>query len=1218
MNAKSGAPNYAELQAASNFSFLEGASHTQELVARAAELGLSAIAIMDRNSLAGIVRAHLAARDHGVKLVVGCRLTFIDGAPDLLCYPTDRTAYGRLCRLLTAGKSDRVIKSEAQSAAEPKNRPLTKPLPVPVERDARFNVLPWPKRQSEASPSFPPAEAENAASSSHRTEPFADASPASGLSDQEPKTEIPKGECRLTLDDFLAFSEGQIVAALPPDDQSPRRMADFRRHLQALALRLKDRVYLAASHRFRGDDAKRLARLAALADDASVPLVATGDILYHTPERRRLQDVLTCIRYTCTIDEAGFRLAANAERHLKAPAEMARLFAGYPQALANTGKLAARCTFSLQELTYEYPDEIAPDGEDPQARLERLTWAGLQWRYPEGASDSVVEQVRHEFELIRRHRYAPFFLTVENVVRFAREKAILHQGRGSAANSAVCYALGITEVDPARSNLLFERFISDARDEPPDIDVDFEHERREEVIQYIYNRFGRHRAGLCATVICYRTRGAVREVGKALGLSPDVTAALSGSVWGWSDDGIDAGELASLGLDASDPRLLLCLDLSRELIGFPRHLSQHPGGFLIARGRLDELVPIENAAMEERTIVSWDKDDIEALGMLKVDVLALGMLTCLAKGFDLLRAHYGRDLTPATVPPEDPAVYAMLSRADSIGVFQVESRAQQTMLPRLKPQNFYDLVIEVAIVRPGPIQGDMVHPYLRRRQGLEKPNFPSPELEVILEKTLGVPLFQEQCMRIAIVAAGFSASRADELRRAMATFKKVGTIGKFKADFIGGMLARNYPREFAERCFSQIQGFGTYGFPESHAASFALLVYCSSWMKCHYPDVFAAAILNSQPMGFYAPAQLVRDAREHGVEVRAADVNASEWDHTLEATCGERHALRLGFRLVAGMRVDDARKIVEARAACGPFRSAEDLMRRAKLGPAAMLTLARADAFGSLDMGRRETLWDVAGLEADDLPLFAQPDSALPPTARNAAPMRTLFDDPECLPNREKSDLVRGASDGRANLQSRPKSGAEGRKPVDPARGDAIALPPLRAEEAVAEDYSVFGLSLGNHPMAFMRAELQAKRMVRAADLKTLPNGRFVTIAGLVLFRQRPGTAKGTIFMTIEDETGAANLIVWPKLSETYRRAVFGAKVILCEGVLQKESGVIHVVSRRLFDFTRSLQRLQPDANAFALRYGRGDEVAHGTGAARRSSKINEGWTRTLKSRDFR
>jgi error-prone DNA polymerase len=1159
-------PGYAELQVTTNFSFLEGASHPHELIVRAAELGLSAIAVTDRNSLAGVVRAHLAAREAGVKLIVGCRLTFTEGSPDLLCYPQDRAAYGRLCRLLTVGKSDRVFR-----VATPHPVPLPMGEGAPLQRP-RPNSLSLRERVGVR---------------------------GCDLEDQE----IPKGECHLAFEDFLRFSEGQIVAVVPPGDafQSREKTKSFERRLRDLAARLKGRVYLAASHRFHGDDAKRVHRLAALAEAARVPLIATNDVLYHCSSRRRLQDVLVCIRHTCTIDEAGFRIARNAERHLKSVSEMARLFADYPQAIANTAELASRCDFSLKELTYEYPDEIAPGGEDPQARLERLTWEGLARRYAEGAPAAVVEQIRHEFALIERHKYAPFFLTVEDIVRYARDEGILHQGRGSAANSAVCYALGITEVDPARSNLLFERFISDAREEPPDIDVDFEHERREEVIQYVYRRFGRHRAGLCATVICYRTRGAVREVGKALGLSPDVTAALAGSIWGWSEDGVSAEEAAALGLDASDGRLALCLELTRQLIGFPRHLSQHPGGFLIARGRLDELVPIENASMEDRTIVSWDKDDIEALGMLKVDVLALGMLTCLAKGFELLRKHYGVDLTPATVPAEDAAVYDMLSKADSIGVFQVESRAQQTMLPRLKPKCFYDLVIEVAIVRPGPIQGDMVHPYLRRRQGIEKTTFPSEELKGILEKTLGVPLFQEQCMKIAIVAAGFSPSRADELRRAMATFKKVGTIGQFKDEFVGGMIARGYEREFAERCFSQIQGFGTYGFPESHAASFALLVYCSAWMKRHYPDAFAAAILNSQPMGFYAPAQLVRDAREHGVEARPADVNASEWDHTLEAVSGEQgeglrpqkhtHALRIGLRLIAGMREDDGKRIAAARAAGGPFKSPEDLMRRAKLGLPAMLRLARADAFGSLDLGRRETLWDVAGLEADELPLNPSPQPSPSGRGSLAVPVAT----------------------------SSPLPGGEGQgEGVEPQFNAALALPPLKEEEAVAEDYSVFGLSLRDHPMSFFRDKMNARRMATAADLKTLPNGKLVKIAGLVLFRQRPGTAKGTIFVTIEDETGAANLIVWPKIAEAHRRAVFGAKVIFCEGILQKECNVIHVVSRRLDDWTALLRRLKPEASDFGLRFGRGDEAAHASGGDAQPSKVVSSWTDTLKSRDFR
>ena len=1234
---------YAELQATSNFSFLEGGSHPHELIARAAELGLDAIAVTDRNSLAGIVRAYLAARELrssspkggsaaeelDIKLIVGCRLTFQDGVPDLLCYPRDRAAYGRLCRLLTVGKSDRVFKQKAAVTDE------APPHPSPLPRGERGQVL----RVVKTFPSPLAGEGTGVRGPSAKEE------------------EIPKGECHLTFEDFLEFSEGQIVAPIPPEDvfATAESTAQFQAHLTRLAARLKGRVYLAASCRFHGDDAKRLHRLAALAQAARVPLIATNDVLYHDPARRRLQDVLTCIRDTCTIEEAGFRLTRNAERHLKSSGEMARLFAAHPEAIANTIELASRCNFSLRELTYEYPHEIAPDGEDPQARLERLTWEGLKRRYPDGAPASVVTQVEREFELIARLKYAPFFLTVEDIVRYACEQGILHQGRGSAANSAVCYALGITEVDPARSNLLFERFISDARDEPPDIDVDFEHERREEVIQYVYNRFGRHRAGLCATVICYRTRGAVREVGKALGLSPDVTAALAGSVSSWSEDAIGPEELRELGLNPGDRRLALCIELTRALTGFPRHLSQHPGGFLIARGRLDELVPIENASMKDRTVISWDKDDIEALGMLKVDILALGMLSCLAKGFALLHQHYGVDLSPATVPPEDAGVYEMLSRADSVGVFQVESRAQQTMLPRLKPRCFYDLVIEVAIVRPGPIQGDMVHPYLRRRQGVEKVRYPSEELKEILEKTLGVPLFQEQCMRIAIVAAGFKPARADELRRAMATFKKVGTIHTFKDEFIEGMLARNYGRDFAERCFSQIQGFGTYGFPESHAASFALLVYCSAWLKRYYPDVFAAAILNSQPMGFYAPAQLVRDARQHGVEVRPIDVNGSAWNHTLEtldepphpcplsregtgerlldghartpsphphpladgdakrgklakaSLLGEgwgegafssksRHALRLGLRLVAGLHEGDAARLVEARRQGGPFLTAEDLMRRAKLKPAVLRTLARADAFGSLDLGRRETLWDVAGLEADVLPLMAQ-NGPVSPQRRP----------------REGGDPCKP--------QSLPQKWIPAFAGMMPAqRSHDVELPPLWEDEAVTEDYFTFGLSLRNHPMAFVRGALQAKGANAAADLKNLPDGRQVKIAGLVLFRQRPGTAKGTIFITIEDETGTANLIVWPKIAALYRRAVFGANALLCEGVLQKESNVIHVVSRHLTDWTPMLKKLQPgQSGAASLQLDRDGQAIHSSGTTLQTRKsVHLLLTNSLKSRDFR
>jgi error-prone DNA polymerase len=785
---------YAELQVTSNFSFLRGASHPEELAVTAATLGHEAFALADRNSLAGIVRGHKAAKEIGIRFLPGCRLELRDGT-GLLCFPTDRAAYGRLSRLLTLGKR-----------------------------------------------------------------------------------RAPKGECHLDYEDVAAHGAGQLVIALAPD------MPDeaFAALLDRLAADFGDRAYLAAQHLYRGDDAKRLKRLADLAAAHRLALVATNDVLYHAPGRRALQDVVTCIREGCTIAAAGFRLNANAERHLKPEAEMRRLFRDHGDAVARTGEIAARCRFSLDELRYEYPDELVPAGSTPQEHLADLVREGATWRYPDGVPDDVRARIVHELRLIEKLRYAPYFLTVHDIVRFARSEGILCQGRGSAANSAVCYCLGITAVDPTRIDLLFERFISSERNEPPDIDVDFEHERREEVIQYIYEKYSRERAGIAATVICYRSRGAIREVGKALGLSQDVTAALAGFVWGWSKEGLDDDQVREIGLDPSDPTLRRALDLACQLIGFPRHLSQHVGGFVITRGPLAELVPIENAAMADRTFIEWDKDDIDALGMLKVDVLALGMLTCIRKAFDLIARHYGKRLTLATIPAEDPIVYDMLCRGDSIGVFQVESRAQMTMLPRLKPREFYDLVIEVAIVRPGPIQGDMVHPYLRRRSGKEDVDYPSPDLRKVLEKTLGVPLFQEQAMQIAIVAAGFTPDEADRLRRAMATFKKAGIIHEFRDKMIDGMVTRGYTRDFAERCFQQIEGFGSYGFPESHAASFALLVYVSAWLKCRYPEVFAAALLNSQPMGFYAPAQIVRDAREHGAAVRGVDINHSDWDCTLE------------------------------------------------------------------------------------------------------------------------------------------------------------------------------------------------------------------------------------------------------------------------------------------------------------------------------------------------
>ena len=786
---------YAELQVTSNFSFLRGASHPEELVERAAELGYHALAVTDRNSLAGIVRAHAAARKSGLRLVVGARLDLEDG-PSLLVYPGDRAAYARLATLLTLGK-----------------------------RRAK------------------------------------------------------KGECRLTLADFLAHAEGQLATALSPEQPGE----DFERSLGTLKAALGDRLYLAAQHLYRGDDGARIARLAALAECCRIPLIATNDVHAHVLARRALQDALTCIREKCTIEEAGFRLFANAERHLKGPDEMARLFRAQPQAIAHTLELAGRQHFSLDELRYEYPVDPCPDGLGPQDYLARASWAGAAERYPAGIPAKVRAQLEHELALIGSLGYAPYFLTVYDIVRFARHEGILCQGRGSAANSAVCYCLGITAVDPSRLDLLFERFVSAERNEPPDIDVDFEHERREEVIQYVYAKYGRERAGIAATVICYRAKSAVRDIGKAMGLSLDVTAALADSVWGWSEEGIDPRRVRELGLDPTEKRLGTALRLAAELTGFPRHLSQHVGGFVITRSPLSEVVPIANAAMPERTMIEWDKDDLDALGMLKIDVLALGMLTCIGKAFALLERHKGERLSLASVPSEDTAVYDMLCRADSIGVFQVESRAQMSFLPRMKPRDFYDLVVEVAIVRPGPIQGDMVHPYLRRRNGEEKVDYPSDELRQVLAKTLGVPLFQEQAMKIAIVAAGFTPSEADQLRRAMATFRKSGKIHGFRVKMIEGMVARGYARDFAERCFHQIEGFGEYGFPESHAASFALLVYVSAWLKCRHPDVFAASLLNSQPMGFYAPAQIVRDARDHGVEVRPPDVNHSQWDCTLEA-----------------------------------------------------------------------------------------------------------------------------------------------------------------------------------------------------------------------------------------------------------------------------------------------------------------------------------------------
>ncbi|HXN44563.1 MAG TPA: error-prone DNA polymerase, partial [Xanthobacteraceae bacterium] len=952
-------------------------------------------------------------------------------------------------------------------------------------------------------------------------------------------------------------------------------------------------------------DRARLAQQAAIARAGGVPLIAVNDALYHAPERRRLHDVLTCIREHITLEAAGRRLAANSERYLKPPVEMARMFRDHAQAIEETRRLSDQLTFSLDELSYQYPDETREGFAGPQEALAHLSQQGAAQRYPAGIPEKVRAALAHELELIAALDYAAYFLTVHDIVRFARSRGILCQGRGSAANSAVCFCLGITEVDPERADLLFERFISAERREPPDIDVDFEHERREEVIQHIYARYGRERAGLAATVIRYRGRSAVREVGKAFGLSEDTLGAIASSIWGFGGEGFNA-DVSRAGLDAQSPAVRKMLESVGSLLGFPRHLSQHVGGFVITRDRLDEVVPVGNAAMEDRTVVEWDKDDLDALGILKIDVLGLGMLTCLRKALTLIERHYGDKLTLAKIPAEDPAVYRMLQRADSIGVFQVESRAQMSMLPRLKPRNFYDLVIEVAIVRPGPIQGDMVHPYLRRRQGLEPVTFPSKELEAVLGKTLGVPLFQEQAMRIAIVAAGFTASEADKLRRAMATFRRVGTIGTFQRKMIEGMVARNYDRDFAERCFRQIEGFGEYGFPESHAASFALLVYASAFIKCRYPDVFAAALLNAQPMGFYAPAQIVRDAREHGVEVRPVDVNHSDFEARLEpgpraaerlhemhrdmaADVRARYAVRLGLKEVKGLAEHDAKRIVARRGA--GYVSLRDLWLRTALSPKFIARLADADAFGSLKLSRRKALWAATALgragDQDDLPLFGGfSDSPLPPPPNSGVPE---FGHSMIGPSRKHPTWTWGrepiAAGLEPNVNALPSGRGEFREPD-------VALPPMPLGEEVVNDYRFLKLSLRAHPASFLREDLSRRGILRNEALRKSASGKCVSVSGLVTVRQRPGSANGVVFLSIEDETALANIIVWPNVFERFRPIVLGARYVAASGRMQEESGVIHVVAERLEDLTFLLARLA-EAGTEIEGLARCDHVKH-------------------------
>ncbi|MDW8266462.1 MAG: error-prone DNA polymerase [Gemmataceae bacterium] len=1020
-------PRYVELQCKTNYSFLQGASHPDELVARAAQLGYAALAITDEASLAGVVRAHVAAKAAGLKLLIGAEIAPVDG-PRVLLYAPDAPAYANLSRLLTHGR---------RSAA--------------------------------------------------------------------------KGDCHLTVADLADHAAGLLAAGVLSQVRGPHGPRTWLPYRDIFA----ERCYLVAALHHGPDDDAQLAEWLRLSRQVRLPLAACNDVHYHVPERRRLHDVLTAIRHGTTVAELGERRFPNGERYLKSPAQMAELFRRYPRALEHGLELAERCRFTLDELRYEYPEEICPPGLTATEHLARLTWAGAKERYPQGVPPKVAALLEKELRLIAELGYESYFLTVWDIVMFARSRGILCQGRGSAANSAVCFCLGITSVDPDRSDVLFERFVSRERNEPPDIDVDFEHQRREEVIQYVYGKYGRDRAGLTAEVITYRTRSAVRDVGKALGLSLDGVDRLAKLLDHSRDEAALLQRAAEAGLDPHSPSVTQLVELVQEIIGFPRHLSQHVGGFVITRGRLSELVPIENAAMPERTVIQWDKDDLDALGILKVDCLALGMLTAIHRCFDLVARHHGTTWTLATVPAEDPATYDMICRADTVGVFQIESRAQMAMLPRLRPRCFYDLVIEVAIVRPGPITGGMVHPYLRRRRGEEPVTYPAPVVEEVLGKTLGVPIFQEQVLRLAMAAAGFTPGEADQLRRAMGAWRRPGLLQRFRDKLRNGIVARGLPAAFADQLYEQIEGFGEYGFPEAHAASFALLAYVSAWLKCHYPAAFTTALLNSQPMGFYAPAQLVRDAQEHGVTVRPVDVNHSDWDCTLEGTT----VLRLGLRLVRGLGREAAQAIVAARAA-GPFRSLRDFARRSRLRRATLAQLCAADAFGSLGLTRRAALWQA--LAVDDQPLlFADPEAALPP------------------------------------------------------------LPPLPPAREVESDYGALGLSLKAHPLRLLRPELEVLRVMPAVQLRHSPNRSRVRVAGLVLVRQRPGTAKGTLFITLEDETGIANLVVWPRIAQRFRRAIRQAAALLAEGTLERTGEVLHVIVSRLEDLSHSLQGIHPRSRDF-------------------------------------
>ncbi|RKR84381.1 error-prone DNA polymerase [Mucilaginibacter gracilis] len=1027
--------NYTELQVTTNFSFLRGGSHPEELVVQAAEYGQAKIAITDHNSVAGVVRAHLAAKAKGIKIIPACRLNLLNG-PSLLAYPTNQDAWGQMCALLTTGN----LRAE-------------------------------------------------------------------------------KGECHLYTNDVFEHAKGIKFIVVPPASLYKQFNFDnqFKASLNLYREALGNQLYIAASRCYNGDDAKRLYRLSQL----GIPMVATNDVYYHQPARRELQDILTCVHQKCTIHNAGFALHPNAERHLKPSDEMERLFMQYPDAIALTQEIAEACTFSLDTLKYIEPEEVSTDGLTPQQRLTQFTWNGAIKRFGEEIPEKIKKQIAFELDFIERKKLASYFLRVYRYTQKAEELGILHQGRGSAANSTVCYCLAITAVDPMKSRLLFSRFMSDARNEWPDIDVDFEHERREEIIQFIYDDYGRDRAAIVATVTQERHKGAIRDVGKAMGLSEDTIKRLSGAIWDFSEEGFNRQRIIEQGLNPDEPLLQKVLQLTEQLMGFPRQLGQHTGGFVITRGKLSDICPVMNARMPNRTQLEWNKDDLEALSILKVDVLGLGMLTCIRKGFDLAKQHYGLNLTLANIPQDDAVVYEMICHADTLGVFQIESRAQMSMLPRLKPRCFYDLVIEVAIVRPGPIQGDMVHPYLRRRDGTDPVEYPSKELEEILGRTLGVPLFQEQAMEIAIVAAGFTPAEADQLRRSMATFKAKGLVSQHQKKLVNGMMAKGYDEEFAKRIFKQLEGFGSYGFPESHAASFALLVYISSWIKCYYPDIFAAALLNSQPMGFYQPAQIVIDAEKHGVVMRPVDVNYSLWDNTLEEKTGKYCALRLGFRQVKGLNETDMSALIAAR---GKGYTSISQLSDAGISQASIEILTDADAFGSLNLNRRQALWEVPALSDKPIGLFTG-------------------------------------------------------QPSESTQESQITLPFMTPAEHVVHDYAATGLSLKAHPVSFVREKLKLLHVTATGELPLLKDGNRVKVAGLITVRQRPGTAKGVLFITIEDETGFSNLVVWEKVFEKYRKEILQSRLLMVEGKLQIEGEVIHVIVKSCFNLSPLLRGLTATGN---------------------------------------